>query len=537
MAAPRTARQTGPLTRTKRRPLTKGGRHATLSHTVSRANRWRDQYNPLRGLTVSRAVQLIESYPLGEFADLQWTFGAPGMGIESADADLLALIERRTSPLLEMDWNVKTTDEQSPTSDDQVKFVEDLINGIDNLTEAIEHLSMATFRGFAHCELEENADGDIVRLLTVDQWNIVRDGSRGMWKYNPDARGGNFYSLPDEFLIDPRYFLIREIKRPLWRIALLKFIRENMCEKDWDGFIEIYGIPGGITILPPDVPPDKEDDYLETAEEISKGGHGALPNGADYKPNDQPRGINPFKERLDHLQAKLILAGTGGKLTMLNDATGIGSGASEQHQDTFDQIASAEAKKISELLQRQLIEPRLNARFPGQDHVAYFELAANEETDTNAYVQDVATLATAGYLVSPDEIREKTGYEVTYTPPAQAPQMAPGAPFFNRRAVPTLKTNKNESAAHARRMQRAQAGGLDATFLKKAARELGAAGEPVLRRIDQLLETPDAQFPAALKKLLSDIPQLLEDDDAVTAWETILTPALMEGLATSEITR
>ena len=48
--------------------------------------------------------------------------------------------------------------------------------------------------------------------------------------------------------------LIREARRHVNRIALTKFIRANLSSKDWDAFIEIYGVPGGVVIGPPNVP-------------------------------------------------------------------------------------------------------------------------------------------------------------------------------------------------------------------------------------------------------------------------------------------
>ena len=63
---------------------------------------WREQYNPLRGLDIARAVQLLEAGQRGEYAELQWTYEF----IEQSDPDLIALVERRLSAMSELDWNV-----------------------------------------------------------------------------------------------------------------------------------------------------------------------------------------------------------------------------------------------------------------------------------------------------------------------------------------------------------------------------------------------------------------------------------------------
>ena len=66
--------------------------------------KWRDQLNPLRGLTIKRAVTLLEQAQRGIMADYQWTCRL----MERRFPDLSALISRRISALMEMDWEIKT---------------------------------------------------------------------------------------------------------------------------------------------------------------------------------------------------------------------------------------------------------------------------------------------------------------------------------------------------------------------------------------------------------------------------------------------
>ena len=70
---------------------------------IAAANAWRDQYNPLRGLTIRRAIGMLEEGERGAYSDLQWTYRF----IEMQDPTLGALIERRTSAIQKLDWSVK----------------------------------------------------------------------------------------------------------------------------------------------------------------------------------------------------------------------------------------------------------------------------------------------------------------------------------------------------------------------------------------------------------------------------------------------
>jgi phage gp29-like protein len=379
----------------------------------------REQYNPLRGLTLARAVSLLEDYPIGRMADLQWTY----YHIEQSDADLLALIELGLSRIAEMDWDIVASEEAEPAlAEAQVAFLRERFDHIANLEEAIEHLAMARFRGYAHCEIIRDAAGLITELAIVDQWNVVRDGLRGPWKYNPEARATSYAALPAEYEMPPERFLTREVRRPVNRLGLLKFIRSSLSEKDWDAFVEIYGIPSGVVIGPPNVPEDREAQFEAAAGGIAEGGSGYLPNGSTYTQNKAEAASSPFKARLDHLTEKLILAGTGGKLTMLTDATGLGSGASDAHSQVFDSIASAEAGRISREITKQIVAAELAAAFPGQPQVAYFRIAANEETDTSAIIADVVALSTA-FDLDAAEVSERVGWKVTRR---AAPAALPG---------------------------------------------------------------------------------------------------------------
>lgn len=401
---------------------------------VAQANAWRDGYNPLRSLTIARAVSLLEEGERGAYADLQWTYRY----IEMQDATLGALIERRTSAVQKLDWNIKVRDEvpagKEAVASKQKAALEAAYEKIGNLTAAVEAMAMASFRGFAHLEKVTNQDGDIVELAPVDQWFWCRDGLYGQWTLNRNAAFGT--NRGEEVPL-PR-FIVREVSRPINRVALIAFIRKALSQKDWDGFIETYGIPAVFVIMPESIPADKEDEYLEAAESVTSDARGVLPGGSDIKTVDNgARGNNPFKDHLAYQDEQMILRGTGGLLTMLAQS-GSGTLAGNAHAETFDEIAKAEAAEISEIFRKQLDSAVLATVTPGEPAFAYFELAANEETDTAAIIKDVAALSGAGYQVSPDFIAEKTGYQVVKGESGK--QKAEMLPVMNREKIQDGKT-------------------------------------------------------------------------------------------------
>jgi hypothetical protein len=377
-------------------------RHGTTAglpgKAVTFANRWRENYNPLRQLPIRRAVELLEMAQRGDTALLQWTFRF----IERRYPTLSALLSRCEAPLLNFDWEIKIKEELPPgVTDEMAKAqqasLKDAYDGIDNLKQAIQHLHLADFRGYAHIQKHRTNDGEVYHLETLDQWCVCRDGLYGDWFWNPDSR---FVTNPAAALGEenriggdqlPREdFIIRGVDRPIDEIALVNFIRSNLCEKDWDGFIEIYGMPGGVVTMPPNVPQGKETQYETAAQQVAEGGSGAIPSGSTYEPNDGPRGIDPFTPRIKHLDEQLIMAGTGGKLTMLAES-GTGTLAGKAHSDTFEDIADARADKISEIFQKEFDAEVLDRTHSGQPVLVYFKFGGvdKDSETTVAFKRDV----------------------------------------------------------------------------------------------------------------------------------------------------
>jgi phage gp29-like protein len=396
------------------RPLANRATPLTREVHVKQANMWRDQFNPLRGLTIARAVTLLEAGERGDYADLQWTYRT----IEKRYDVLSALLSRHEAGLLKLDWQIKAVaeDELPPgataqMAEAQQDFLRSQFERITNLRAATEHLIGARFRGFAHLEKiagDPDEPAVVTELRPVEQWYWVRANQNADWQYNPKASGGN---RGQDVPLDK--FIIREVSRPVNEIALIAYVKSQLCDKDWDGFIETYGIPPIFLVGPPGANAQTLAAFQSVAEKIIGDARGVLPNGSDIKSADAgERGNNPFKERISELKERVVLAGTGGKLTMLTEATGIGQGATGAHSDAWDDIVQAEAMRVSEILHEQLGAPLLEQKFPEQPPLAYFEWCAYEEATLTESVDSITKLTAAGYQVEPGYVEEKTGMKL-----------------------------------------------------------------------------------------------------------------------------
>lgn len=509
---------------------------------IKRVNRWRSAYNPLRALNMQRVVTLLEAGQRGEFANLEWLYRT----IERRDATIRALKQRRIAALKRLDWNIKTVPENEmppgATPDMAKKQAETLrtaYDGIDNLAEAVGFIELAEFRGFSHLEKHYDRDFNVVHLEPVEQWHWVRDGINGEWKYDPESRG----TLTAGQDIDLANFIIREIDDPIDEVAIIAFMRKNLSQKDWDAFIEVFGVPPTFIIGPPNTDPDKEKEYQEIAEDIVGDGRGYLPHGADVKnPTAQVRGTNPFRDHIKYQDEQVVLAGTGGKLTMLTES-GSGTLAGGAHEDTFDDIAEAEAVDISEIFRAQNDAAILNQHHEGQPVLAYFDLAARDVQDIGQVVTHAKDLSTAGYVMDTDDLAERTGYKIT--PKSSAPP-SPGEPSDPRGAsvgnrLPTSRpvSLKNRSA------EEEQAAAVGEQLLDAAETALANAQandlQPLRERLANIMQIEDPVFRQnALRNLRNDLPQMLiamnAEPEAAQALEESMSSGLINGWAEAATT-
>ena len=497
------------------------------ARVVQSMNRvWRDSYNPLRGLTMSRAVSMMESAQRGLMADLQWCYGAES-GIEATDPDLMAIIERTLSGVSDCEWEVALISEESTGFDkilaeEQAAFLRESYAQCDNLEDALEHLIMARFRGFSHLQPWFSTDWSLDHLEPLPQWNMVRNGTRGDWAWNPLANQTAYASQPASNRLTPDDYILAVSKRPINRIGLIKYVRATISEKDWDSYVETYGLPGVFIIMPERVPDGKQEEYAAKAEEAAEAASGALPYGSDVKTLSEVRGSQPFQMRLEWLQKQLVLAGTGGLLTMLSDASGGGAPVGvSAHSAVWDQIVRRVARSVSKLLHNQYDVTALAARFPGRPAQAYFTLRARQEKDVSKVVTNVTSLVNAGFDLDPSQVEKETGYTITAFNRSSA---APATPLGTFRMVGRSTPSDAKDAEALIRS------GSDALAQAQAI-----ANRPLALAIARVLTAPD--FPsmqAAAKKLRDELPEIaakmLSDPAQADAYNKIMSSAFLQGV-------
>lgn len=413
-----------------------------LHYLLTIVDHFRSQLNPLRGLNMPRVIDMLESGERGDYGDLQWTYRM----VEKRSATLRACKRNLASSLMELDHKVKIMEwaEADPNTkalaERQATALTKAYERIENLREALQHLALADFRGFAHLEkayapeLVSVPGGSggvyrpINRLEPVPQWHFGRNGIYGEWEYFADS---NTATANGENPVETSHFLIREVEDPINEIALIAFVRQNMAQKDWDGFLETYGIPWLFFILPDGVKPGDPgyDEWITVANQAQSDSRGTLPSGTQVETANVNARNHPFDEYQKRQDNEIILAATSSLLTMTTEA-GSGTLAGGAHSDTFERIARAQAMLVSEIFQEQFDKPMLQTMFPGQPIMCYFEWAAKDEEDIGDILENARRAKDAGFQADVAEISEKTGLKLTVSAPAPTPGVGdrPGLP-------------------------------------------------------------------------------------------------------------
>ena len=502
---------------------------ATQSRTrhEREANAFLESYNPLRGLTIRRAQMIFDAARRGNDVRLQWIYE----NIEQSDPTLMICAERRASALVDLDWTIRPKAAarakgfDQALADEQAAFLEQAYGQAEerNLFPAIERLASAFFRGHAHVRPLWCADGQgLEGFELLNAWNLCRDLVTGLWHWNPAASEtldfGSLEPVPEGEIVT----LVRS--RHIDYPAMPIFLRNALGEKAWGRFLERYGIPPVIITMPPDMDPARVSEYCAAATQVADGGSGALPAGSLVSYAHEARGTDPFTAFLDHQQRLIVLMATGGMLTSLTGATGIGQGATDAHEETWRTIVRRDAAAVATALNRTVTDTLLDRAFPGRPHLAAFDFET-EPAPGPAEVFDLAAKAVqAGWRVTQAELQERTGYALE---PAAAGSggledwRLGGLASPLRGAGPTAShmpwgvgQSRGGRATPTLNRQTSKPPSLQTSGLQGLAEALQADCAPLAHALQTLLADPS---PEAAQALAARLPELLPEDPALAS--------------------
>lgn len=372
-------------------------------------------FNPLRGLSSKDVENILDFSESGCISRLEILFRM----LEKSSIDVATIKNRREAALVGCDWEIRKRDNASKNpslsslADEQVAMLNEQFARAEDsgtLIDAIKCLGTAIFRGIAVVEPRFDDQG-LKGFECFDAWNFCIDPATKDVYWNPKAVDVVGFQANLKKVTGTRCIVSLE-DTPVDGLALPVYIRANFGEEQWAKLIARRGLPA-CYIIAPALAGDKVTQFTNAARKVAEGGSGALPNGSQViTEKTDPGNSQAFDLFLAHQQKQIILAGTGGILGSLAEATGLGSGVSDAHENTWREIVRMDAMKISNLINRKVAHLLLDAYFPGQPKLAYFNMdTATPKTSTE--VLDCAVKASqAGYEIDEVQLSEMTGFKL-----------------------------------------------------------------------------------------------------------------------------
>lgn len=375
-----------------------------------------DTINPLWNISSRQAQMIYDFARSGNYAQIEYLYNE----IESCSPVFSVCVTRRTGALSELGWKVVRSDERLNRNADaslvkeQIECLESAMAKIDNLPEALEHFALSAFRGFSVASVWRGANGLPTHLECLDHWNICLDKREGKWLWNPGAVSFVNPTLSSSGMqpIPPEDSIAIKRKREIDWPAMKIFLREAIGERDWGRCMETYGLPPVIITMPEFTSKEAQEEYVEAAADVFEGRSGVVPYGSQVNFASEARGVNPFTDFVDHQMKMFVLLSTGGTLTSLTEATGIGSGASETQMDTWKQIVRADVRIVSNAINRQLAQDIIERNFKGKPMLVEFRLDTEPQMTAKEVAELASTFSSAGYEMDAGELTQISGFTI-----------------------------------------------------------------------------------------------------------------------------
>lgn len=473
---------------------------------------WLERTNPLTGMTIRDLQSVFDCARNGDTQRLHWIFNE----IESVNPVLLVCVERRAAAVANFQWRVaERASQDGQLSAEQKDAAETFLGDIENLTEAFEHLDLAFFRGFAHCQPIWDADGSVREISLLDSWKFVRQG--GEWFFNPECTG---FSSSMQSCANARLMTVTR-RRPIDYPALGIHVRDAVGNRDWGRFLERHALPKPAVTMHQGATEEQKRDYLEAAECVENGQVSVWPFGSsltDFAGGS--RGVDPFKNFIEHQERRIVLLATGGTLMSLAES-GTGTLAGNAQTDVWESIVARDSSVIAQAVTRSLVRPYLAKAFPGRPCAVEFGFDFTKPPTPKEVAEVAATLKTAGWRIDQGELEEATGFTLEKEEDPQ-PQIPGGFGAFANKGPATPLQNAKNALQNAPSKTDGQGEGEDGgALLGPFLRALQNDCKPLAAEIEKLLENPTAEKARAL---LEKIPDMVPEDPA-------LAPLLAEEMA------
>ncbi len=447
-------------------------------------------HSALGDITPGRLRRILESAAQGD----AYEFLTLAEEMEERDLHYASVLGTRKLALVGLDVRV---DAASDDADDvrRADAVRELVDTA-GFGELVAHLVDALGKGYAVAEIVWDRDGAIwqPRFIPRDPRFFVYDRETGQTlrlRDEEDAFDG-LELPPYKFVVHtPRIRSGLPIRGGLARLAAVACMCKAWTWRDWMAFADIYGLPMRVGKYGPQASKEDIAKLMAAVANLGSDAAAVMPDSMriEFEQAAQTTGAGEFFKTLSEFWDKQISKGVLGQTMTADDGASLSQ--AQVHQTVRLDIMTADARALSNTLQRQVVAPFCDLNFAPGDYPRLSVVVPKPE-NTAALVEAVAKLVPLGMEVEQSVLRDKLGLPDP-DPGAmllRAPQPVPGMPAVNR------AMNVAERATPI------------ATQTDTLAREAEPAWEAILEHIQRLVETASdmASLRDALQNAYADLP-------------------------------
>ncbi|MGJ8523023.1 hypothetical protein R84981_001716 [Carnimonas sp. R-84981] len=388
------------------------------------------------GLTPGRLADILQSAAEGDAYD----YLTLAEEMEEKDAHYFSVLSTRKLAVAGLEVSV------TPASDDaederRAEAVREIVNEPD-FGDLIFDLVDAIGKGYSVAEIMWHRTGSAWwpdRYECRDQRHFRYDRETGReLRLLDEADQVNGVALaPYKFVVhQPRLRTTLPVRGGLARMAAVSYMCKAWSWRDWMAFADIFGLPMRVGRYGPAASNEDIQKLLSAVANLGSDAAAAIPQSMniEFQEAANTSGSGDFFERLTNWWDRQVSKAILGQ-TMTSD-DGASLSQAQVHNDVRLDLLSADAKALSNTLNRQLIRPFVDLNFGADRRYPRIKLVVPEPENTSAWVESISKLVPLGFRVPQSAAREKLGIpepdddaELLAQP---EPAASPFASAFNR---------------------------------------------------------------------------------------------------------
>jgi phage gp29-like protein len=316
--------------------------------------------HPARNLTPARLNAILESAENGDLIAQHELF----RDMEERDGHVFAELSKRKRAVIKLSWDVVPPRNPSKEEEQSTAYVKELLLDMPDLEDLFFDALDGVAHGFSAVELEWQRVGS--------DWTIIRAQHRPQTWFQLDREQHTTLNLRDGTLdgspLRPFGWLLHIHKAAsgytsrsgLGRVLVWPYLFKHFSVGDLAEFLDIYGLPLRIGKYPSNASDTEKATLWRAVAGIGHNAAGVIPASMAIDFQEAAKGSEkPFETMIkwcEQTQSKAILGST---MTSTTEATGLGSGVAEIHNEVRLDIRDSDCKQLAGTLTRDLIFPLL----------------------------------------------------------------------------------------------------------------------------------------------------------------------------------